>query len=197
MLYRNLFKSTVFALSALSLVACSTTRGPIRSYVNTADMPQRTMSIAVMPLENYTTYKNAGMIMTHLLSTELMKQNLFRIMEDTELRKWLTQKEINPSHLEETTYARQVAQKLNVEAVLVGSVTEYGYQHGLKEEPTVGVNVKLVKASDGSVIWSSSHSEVGHGIFFPDSLNATAQRVLMRIIGALNRQMACTDQKVR
>jgi polysaccharide biosynthesis protein PelC len=185
----RIYKSLMISTLMLTLYGCGYTHGPIRNYVHVEALQNRSMNIAILPFENFTTHRNAGMIMTQLTATELMNQGLFKIMEDSELRKWLLQKQINPAHLEETTYAQKLGKMLGVEAVLLGSVTEFGYQHGLKEEPTVGVNLRLIHAETGQVLWSASYSEVGHGILAPDSVNGTAQRVLMRVVSNLNQQL--------
>ena len=42
----------------------------------------------------------------------------------------------------------RIAEALAVQAVLTGTVSEYGYQHGLHEEPVVGINLRLIRTSD-------------------------------------------------
>jgi polysaccharide biosynthesis protein PelC len=82
-----------------------------------------------------------------------------------------------------------MARALGVNAVLIGSVSEFGYQHGLKEEPTVGVNVRLVSGISGQVLWASSASDTGRGLFFRDSVNETAQRVVIKMVDALSKRV--------
>jgi hypothetical protein len=83
-----------------------------------------------------------------------------------------------------------VAAALGVDAVLTGSVSEFGYQHGLKEEPTVGINLRLITLDDADVVWAASHADAGRGLLHRDSLAATAQRVVIEMVDALEARRA-------
>jgi len=170
---------------ALALSACSIGRGNSRDFVDGGSILPRGASVAVLPFENLTNHQNAGMIASELVSTELYSQGLYRVVEASRVRNQLTAAKVDVEKLTETTYAQDVGRTLGVEAVLVGSVTEYGYQHGLREEPVVGLNARLVRASDGAVLWASSQSQVGRGYFTRDSVNNVAQRVVARMLEGL------------
>lgn len=170
---------------ALAVSACSIGRGNSRDFVDGASTLPRGAAVAVLPFENLTNHQNAGMIASELVSTELYSQGLYRVVEASRVRNQLIAAKVDVEKLSETTYAQDVGRTLGVEAVLVGSVTEYGYQHGLREEPVVGLNARLVRASDGAVLWASSQSQVGRGYFTRDSVNNVAQRVVARMLEGL------------
>lgn len=171
------------------LVACAQAGGTGRDFVAADFRPLPTLRVAVIPFENLSAHPSAGLICAQLMATELYQRRLFNLLEETEIRRTLADNQVDVAKLADRTYALEVARLLEVDAVLLGSVSDYGYQHGLREEPTVGLNVRLVAATDGSVLWASSHADVGAGMFRRDSVNATAQRVVARMVDALESRI--------
>ncbi|MCB1740670.1 MAG: hypothetical protein KDK91_09890 [Gammaproteobacteria bacterium] len=155
-----------------------------------ADQLRTDMRVAVLPFENLTVYPNAGRIAAELLMTELYKQRVFELLETSDLRQRLEARQIKLEDLPGQVVAAELAAALDVDAVLFGSVSEYGYQHGLREEPTVGLNLRLVLAETGRVEWAASHSEVGRGYLRRDSVNEAAQRVVQRMVQTLRESLA-------
>lgn len=178
--------SGLFALMVLATGGCTDTRHAT-DFVP-ATPPARSLRVAVVPLENLTNFPNAGRIVAELAATELYARGLFELMEGTALRRALTRRNIDLAALGESVVAGEVAATLGVDALLVGSVSEYGYQHGLHEEPVVGINLRLV-GSGGEVVWAASHSTTGRGYIARDSVNASAQRLVSEMIDTLEAGM--------
>ncbi|WP_448204815.1 hypothetical protein [Azospirillum sp. sgz302134] len=179
------------AALAVAVSACSIGQGTSRNFPgDQAGVLPSGATVAVLPFENLTTHQNAGMIASELVSTELYRLNRVRVVEASRVRNRLIAAKVDVEKLTESTYAQEVGRTLGVDAVLIGSVTEYGYQHGLREEPVVGINARLVRAADGAVLWASSQSQVGRGYFARDSVNNLAQRVVVRMLDGLRAAMA-------
>lgn len=168
----------------LMLVSCASGDRQSRDYIEpSADFAN--MKVAVLPFENLTNYPNAGRIAAGLMTTELYDRGVFELQEESETRRTLAQMKIDPDNLTSVAAAQQAAGLLEVDAVVVGSVSEFGYQQGLREEPVVGLNARLVEAATGTVLWASSHSALGGGYLERGSLNATAQRVVSAMVAPL------------
>lgn len=145
--------------------------------------------IAVLPFLNWTDHPNADEITARLTVTELYHHNLFKsidlISKSDEAKTALPgAKGQQPNQAD----LQEIGTLLGVDAVLTGAVSEFAYQHGLREEPAVGLSLRLVRVTDGEVLWTSSHSEIGAGWFRRDSLNLTAQRVIARMLDELVRR---------
>jgi len=175
---------------ALALAGCVGAGGASRDWVAPDAGLNAAMRIAVVPFENLSNHPNAGIIVSQLVTTELYKQEVFRPVEDSVVRNRLADLGIDAAEIGEAVFAQQLAELLGATAVLTGSVSEYGYQHGLREEPTVGFNLRLVAAGDGRVLWAASHSDVGRGVLSRDSVNALAQSVAGRMVAALRTHVA-------
>ncbi|MBT7408881.1 MAG: hypothetical protein HN826_04200, partial [Methylococcales bacterium] len=142
------------------------------------------LKVAIIPFENWTNHPNAGQIAAQMIATELYTQDIFKLQEETQVKRLLDIKKVNMARLSKTSYARKIASMLHVDAVIMGSVSEYDYQHGLHEEPTVGLNARLISRA-GIVMWASSHSEIGRGYLRRDSLNDAAQRAIIDMVAEL------------
>lgn len=173
----------------LLLGGCAGEQGVARDWVHSPAAVRADLTVAVLPFENLTAYPNAGQVVAELLSTELYVRGLFRVLEAGEVRRRLAARKLDQENIAQIA-AAEVAAALGVDAVLTGSVSEFGYQHGLKEEPTVGINLRLITLDDADVVWAASHANAGRGLLHRDSLAATAQRVVIEMVDALEARRA-------
>ncbi|MEG3639886.1 hypothetical protein [Magnetococcus sp. PR-3] len=160
--------------------------GTDRSFVKEQEL-DRQMVVAVLPFENLSNNPNGGLIISQLFATELYHRELFQQMEETELRRLLTQNKVDVDRLSDVSLARKVGLMLGVDAIILGSVSELSYQHGLREEPAVGFNVQLLRVEDGKVLWRGSQSLMGSGWLRRESLIYTAQRAIDNLVGRMDR----------
>lgn len=141
--------------------------------------------IAVLPLENLTAQPNAGLVAAELISTEIYRRGLFDQVEPSRARNQLVGAKIDLDRLSDASTAQKAGELLGVEAVLVGSVAEYGYMHGLREEPTFGTTLRLVSSRDGRVLWAQSAGDVGAFPLVRESVVEVAQNVVVRLVDNL------------
>ncbi|RTR22575.1 hypothetical protein EJ903_06615 [Azospirillum griseum] len=183
-------------LLAAGLAGCSVGRTTSRDFARAGDSLAPGASVAVLPFENLTNHPNAGQIAADLLSTELYGLNLYRVAESSRVRNQMAAARIDSEKLTDATHAQALGRTLGADAVVIGSVSEYGYQHGLREEPVVGLNARLVRTADGVVLWASSQSAAGRGYFTRDSVNNVAQQVVARMVNGL-RDAVESDAEAR
>lgn len=176
-------------LAVFSVAACAGSVREGRDFVDPAISTTLAGTVAVIPFENLTNHPNAGLIAAQLMSTELYDRGVFELQEESKTRKLLAELKIDPARLTDIAAAQQAAGLLEVDALVIGSVSEFGYQHGLREEPVVGLNARLISGKTGRVLWVSSHSAAGSGYLSRSSLNATAQRVVSAMVAPLAESM--------
>ncbi|SMF52708.1 TolB amino-terminal domain-containing protein [Azospirillum oryzae] len=186
--------------AGLLLAGCSFGRINSRDFAQPGAVLPAGSTVAVLPFENLTNHPNAGQIAADIVSTELYGVEGLRSMDAARVRSRLSAAkptgDASATAVTDTPAdtvpldAQAAGRTLGVDAVLTGSVSEYGYQHGLREEPVVGLNARLVRSSDGAVLWTSSQSEAGRGYFSRDSVNNVAQRVVTRMIDSLRPVVA-------
>ncbi|MEO5327748.1 MAG: hypothetical protein H7829_05830 [Magnetococcus sp. THC-1_WYH] len=172
-------------LVALGLFGCA--MGVNRSFVHEELEKNSPLTVAVLPFENLSNSPTAGLSVAQLFATELMASKQFCLLEESEMRRQLIGLKVDMDRLADVSIARDVGTGLFVDAVLTGSVSEFSYQHGLREEPAVGFNVQLVRIRDGVVLWRASQSLMGSGFLSRESIYYTAQKAVHNTVGKLSK----------
>jgi outer membrane protein OmpA-like peptidoglycan-associated protein len=119
--------------------------------------PEESARIAVPALDSHAEHPGGGAILAALLETELRGRGQVAVVDEP----------------------------AEADAVVQGVVTEFGYQHGLHEEPVVGVTATLRRNCDHTALWAASHASVGEGYFFRESVAQVAQRLARRLMDDL------------
>lgn len=186
-------RGLLIALAAGALAACAGGASSLRDFVADGAPPRAGMSIAVLPFENLSAHPHAGQIVAQLVATELYNRRLFLQVEESEVRRRLTEKRLDGKELGRETVAREIAEALAVDAVLVGSVQDFGYRYGLRPDPVVAATARLV-GRDGAVLWGGSFGEIGAASGAGDTVTATAQRLAASIVARLAARTAPAAQ---
>ena len=176
---RNLGLLVNCAAILVFLCGCSYHRGS----VETGALIDDGRYAAVLPLVNLTTHPHAGRIVGDLLTTEIYASSNFRIMESTEMLEMLKGQDDDLDRVLDRTVAQAIGDKLGVDTVVFGSVTEYRYKRGLNEKPVVGINIRMLDVKSGNILAVGSRSETGGCFWFcEDSLNRLAQKVCRDLV---------------
>ncbi len=148
------FRTAIFAIILAGISGCGIYRAPVPAadyyYLNPdADLAD-IGRIAMVQLENNSSYQQISMDATRALYTEIQKKQRFSlkiIPKNDQQWKSLqldTNAQLNPKEL---TLA---AEKLQCDALMVGTVTEYApYPH-----LSLGLNLKIISCRDGQVVWA-------------------------------------------
>ncbi|MBF0604963.1 MAG: hypothetical protein HQL07_14875 [Nitrospirae bacterium] len=179
-------------LVALGLFGCA--MGVNRSFVHEELKKGSALIVAVLPFENLSNSPTAGLSVAQLFATELMTSKQFCLLEESEMRRQLIGLKVDMDRLADVSIARDVGTGLFVDAVLTGSVSEFSYQHGLREEPAVGFNVQLVRIRDGAVLWRASQSLMGSGFLSRESIYYTAQKAVHNAVGKLSQAVDAEEE---
>ena len=145
----------------------------------------RSAKIAVVPFENFTNQQSAGMVAAELTLSELSGRGLFTVVPFDAVRHEMEKADLRETDRIRDAQAGAIGKDLGADAVLIGSVSEYGYQYGLREEPSVTITLRLVRAADGAVIWTHSAAQVGRGMFSRESVSMVALSVIRQLVAAL------------
>ncbi|RCK43098.1 hypothetical protein TH25_22415 [Thalassospira profundimaris] len=184
--WHSLGKAIATAMLGLFVAACSTGDRQIMTATTPVSFTQGT-SIAVMPFENLTNSEEAGQVASYLAVSALRTNSSLAVQSESNVAQ--TYDSLNSQSTATTAVgthnavsARQLGEILGVKYVLTGSVSEYGYQYGLREEPSVSINMRLIDIATGTVVWSASSGIVGQGTFARDSVSIIAQRLVNQMV---------------
>jgi len=142
-------------------------------------------SCAILPFVNSTNNLAASEAVTSFFTTEVKKKNLCKVIEKSESENRLKSIGIDKEKLYDSKYAQEIGKKLGVDYVFSGSVSEYNYQYGLREDPAVGISARLIDVGSGEVLWMGDEGRVGRSVIFRDSLDGTAIDTVISLLGTL------------
>lgn len=126
---------------------------PSRATVYVAPEPTSVRKIAVMPFKAQT--ELIGASVSDLFMTELLKAGRYDVVERSQLTQVLGESELALSGIS-ASRAAQLGQMVGAEAVVIGTVAEYGTvpQRG-RTYPVVGVSARMIDSQTSRVIWSA------------------------------------------
>ena len=148
-------------------------------------------SVAILPFENMTKFFEAGKIVADLMATELYISDRFQVMERTEAVTRCAEMGINIPESLDVEYARILGEKLGVDGVMIGSVSEFWYRIYREEdaevEPAVGINARLISVETGEVVWAASVTRSSYDLLLSqkDPLNRVAQLAIHDMLETL------------
>ncbi len=167
------------------MISCSSSR----TLTKYDQIYSRARQVAVLPLVNLTNYPYAGRIAAELITTQLYAQSKFKLMEKTQMQETLKNQWADQSQMLDRTAAIKVGNKLEVDTVIYGAVTEFRYKRGLDENPVVGISVRMLDVKTGEILWADSKSEMGGCLWFcHDSLTRLAQQICYDLVEKLVEQ---------
>jgi len=120
--------------------------------------------VAVVPMENLSNDRQAGVRATRLLITELLASGAVDVVEPGEVRAAFQRVGVG----REAPSRDQVialGKSLGVQAILLGTVTESeNVRSGTVSIPVVTLDVHMLETETGTAVWAATHSEKGAGL---------------------------------
>jgi TolB-like protein len=146
--------------------------------------------IAVLPLETLTQDEYAGEKIRRMVMSELLARGV-DVIEPGEVTSFLRTLQKPLNRLEKKDI-RDLGEKLEVGAVMMGSVEAYKMASGLTVPyPEVSITLRLVEPISGNVIWSAVSTSCGASFWTRHfgteglSLSETARRVVKDAVDTL------------
>ncbi len=128
----------------------------------------------------------AGASISDMFTTELLKTYRYKLIERSQIEQVLEEQALGLKGVTDSALALKVGKMLGVDAVIVGTVPEYGMRAvGKYELPAVGINVRMIDGVTGSIIWSITDSAIAGE---PISLSVFANRMVESMVYRLARE---------
>ena len=154
-------------------------------------------NVAVLPFEDAPgAYgERSGTAVSGFVTSELAASNKFRILERSRLKAAIDEKDLQASDLVDPQTAVQVGKMLGVQAVIVGTVTQYDmdkttvYVHVLPmvtKDYKIGATVRMIDVGSGEVIYAHCASG-SSGQDFTQAGQQAAQKLLMPLVRGQRR----------
>jgi len=183
--------STLFALYSLLVFLSGCATSSSTQYVRQNVDYKNLRKIAVLPFESLTTDEYAGEKIRKSVITELLSRGV-DVIEPGEVTRVLIDQKIKSLSSVRTTDLQNMAKVLGVEVFMMGSVEAYDISKGISVTyPEVTINLRLVEASSGNIIWSVCQTSGGASFWTRHfgaegiSLSEAANKVVKEAIDTL------------
>jgi TolB-like protein len=183
--------STLFALSFLLVFVGGCATNTSTQYVRQNIDYKNIKRMAVLPFESLTNDEYAGEKIRKTVITELLSRGV-DVIEPGEVTRVLIDQKIKSLSSIRTTDLQNMAKVLGVEAFMMGSVEAYDISKGISVTyPEVTINLRLVEASSGNIIWSVCQTSGGASFWTRHfgaegiSLSEAAKKVVKEAIDTL------------
>ena len=157
--------------------------------VDQTQLNSRARKVVVLPLVNLTSTPNAGLIVGELLSTEVMAQTNFRMLERSEMMEHLASGKTEVQEVLEKSAAAKMGRELGVDTVIYGAVTEFRYKRGVDEDPVVGITVRMLDIPETRILWAESVTATGSMYGGRSSLSTLAHALCADMVRTLASKM--------
>jgi TolB-like protein len=119
--------------------------------------------IGVFPLDNWSTNREAGRIFLNLLILRLSNKKLSNVTEPADVREIMIAEGIRSFDELDPDQIRKLQEKINTRFFVGGTI--YKYSEGLgaygTTSPEVEINLTMLDAETGRIVWSSNHTRKG------------------------------------
>ncbi len=119
-------------------------------------------TLAVLPLVNLSLQQNAPDVVMNALVVELLDLGAFQVKDPGDVQRMVLEKRLRLTDRLPTEALHEVEADLGVKYVMEGTVNGFGMvNEGGDTYPSVSITLRMVRCSDGRIVWAGSHSKRG------------------------------------
>ena len=152
----NLWKKYILSLMMFTMLMVSGCRDNVPFYHINPDVDFSFFkNVAVLPLDNLTNNKAADQIIRQVVISELLASGLVDVVIPGEVMSAISELDIQNISSLNKNQVRALGNALNVEAVIMGSVDQFGdVKSGSMSAPEVTITLMMAEVESGNIIWS-------------------------------------------
>ena len=154
---------------------------------------ESTYRIAVMPFQNKSKIRDAGMMATYMFLVELYKSQRFEPIEYGNVRRYSVDLRIRSKGELDLQNTDALSNSLGVDGILVGTVESYSEGEG-NSPPEAAISARLIDAHKNRILWYDGHQYNGDdGVFMFDwGRIRSPENVAYEVISRLVKEMGKT-----
>jgi TolB-like protein len=130
------------------------------STIPPAKEKESTYRIAVMPFQNKSKIKDAGMIATYMFIVEIFKNKKFEPVEYGEVRRLIVDLRVRDKGELDLEKTEAIAKASGVDGIIVGTVEVYNEGEGTAP-PEASISARLIDAHKDKILWCNSYQMKG------------------------------------
>ncbi|MCB2183801.1 MAG: penicillin-binding protein activator LpoB [Desulfobulbaceae bacterium] len=148
-------KYFLLVLVIVCLAGCST-KSPV-SFTREDVTLDFVKKVCVMPLENHSEEKFAAELARNVINTQILEMGLFDIVDKGIVDSVRYEEAVEPGTPLSAHALQRLGQRLNVNAIIVGSVDLAGEKRvGSVIVPEISLTLRLIEIKSGLILWQAS-----------------------------------------
>lgn len=121
--------------------------------------------VAILPFENNTQDEYAAKRIRDITATQIMANNIFDAVDKGIVDSALRDMGIDPSTPLDTPIVKRLAQRLNVQALVIGTINNIGEnRQGSFSYPEMSFTLQLLDGESALILWRSSDTLSGYSL---------------------------------
>jgi len=151
---------------------------------------ESTYRIAVMPFQNSSKVKDAGLTATYIFIVELFKDKKFIPIEYGEVRRLVVDLRVREKGELDFKKTERISESSGVDGILVGTVDIYKEKDGTAP-PEAGISARLIDARRDKILWCDSFGSKGDDdiVVLDWGRINTAENVAYKVVSKLLKGM--------
>ncbi|MGA1865426.1 MAG: hypothetical protein ACMUHX_10215 [bacterium] len=160
-------------------------------------------SVCVLPFENLSKDTDADIKVREIFVTELFRAHIFKdIVDIVEANAALMSLRIRKPNSMDNETIKAIGERLGVEYLILGVLTEYGYGKSNESGAEVGLSVRMIEVENGNILWTANNFKMGTnslsrilGISQGPSPMELARKVVEEIVSALSYEISIQQRQ--
>ncbi|MGA1839966.1 MAG: hypothetical protein ACMUIU_05000 [bacterium] len=160
-------------------------------------------SVCVLPFENLSKDTDADIKVREIFVTELFRAHIFKdIVDIVEANAALMSLRIRKPNSMDNETIKAIGERLGVEYLILGVLTEYGYGKSNESGAEVGLSVRMIEVENGNILWTANNFKMGTnslsrilGISQGPSPMELARGVVWEIVSTLSYEITRQQRK--
>ena len=161
-------------------------------------------SVCVLPFENLSKDTDADIKVREIFVTELFRAHIFKdIVDIVEANAALMSLRIRKPNSMDNETIKAIGERLGVEYLILGVLTEYGYGKSNESGAEVGLSVRMIEVENGNILWTANNFKMGTnslsrilGISQGPSPMELARKVVEEIVSALSYEISLQQRQM-
>ncbi|MBI5055088.1 MAG: hypothetical protein HZB61_00530 [Nitrospirae bacterium] len=153
--------------------------------------PESLYRIAVMPFQNKSKYKSAGVIATYMFLVELFKNEIFEPVEYGDVKKIVVELKIRDKSEIDYKTMEALSKRSGAGGILLGTVEQFSESTDASSPPKVTMTARLLDARKNKILWYNTQQSNGENdiIAFEWAEKKPVDRVAYKAVSELVKKM--------
>ncbi|MBU1138638.1 MAG: hypothetical protein KKA76_06650 [Proteobacteria bacterium] len=155
----------ILSIFLLTSYGCSSKGSSTQTYLREGIDLSYVTRVAILPFENNTQDEYASKRIRDITATQVMAMGIFDVADKGVVDSALSEMGIDPSTPLDAPLVKRLAQRLNVQSLIIGTVNNIGEsRQGSFSYPEMSLTLQLLDGESSLILWRTSDTLSGYSL---------------------------------